>query len=168
MEITVAAITIIAAIIGTIVGLFQLWEYLTKRKQQLSPSESKSLLAADGSTFLAAQKSRIESRYRNSLYHFGTHSALSVRIVGAADEYFPCEVVHIIPNNTPYQLPSDFIAIRDKILSELKENAEKKGEIFFDGPNTRLIDFRVNIHDESEQKHLELTLGPIGWYDYSQ
>ena len=63
-------------------------------------------------------------------------------------------------------MPLEIQAARRGIIEELERNAKKEGLTFSDGPQTRLVDFRITPQDETEQKHLELTLGPIGWYDY--
>jgi hypothetical protein len=109
----------------------------------------------------------IESKYSNWLYHLGPNFASAIRIVGAADEIFPPEAVHVIPDTTPYKIPVHFQLDRDKIISSLEEEAKREGTMFYDGPHTRLIDFRATPVEETEQKHLELKLGPIGWYDYA-
>lgn len=111
---------------------------------------------------------QIDLRYQDYLYHFNKRIfASSIRLTGADDDFFPQKTVHIIPSNEEYILPPDILVIKDKVVKILQKRAEKNGAMFFDGPNTRLIDYRVTPVDETEQKHLELKLGPVRWYDYS-
>lgn len=116
---------------------------------------------------VAGMSQEIDERYIDSFYHYRLGFATSIRLCGAADEFFPPSAVHIIPDTTPYALPDDLLLVREEIIERLKQRAGQRNAMFFDGPNTRLIDFRVTPRDQTEQKHLELRLGPISWYDYS-
>lgn len=111
--------------------------------------------------------SQIEVRFRDSFYHIGSRHAAAIRLVGAGDESFPPECVHLEMVNTPYVLPRELQHRREKILRRLTREAREQGSLFFDGPCVRLIDYRASPVDSSEQKHLELQLGPMTWYDYS-
>ena len=64
-------------------------------------------------------------------------------------------------------MPPEFALQRNVVVEQLKKEAKRNNQMFYDGPHTRLIDYRATPIDASEQKHLELSLGPIGWYDFS-
>jgi hypothetical protein len=67
-----------------------------------------------------------------------------------------------------YNLPYRFMEGKARIIEALTAEAKSRNAPFFDGPHTRLIDFNfTEAHPETEQKILELILGPIGWFDYS-
>ncbi|MCE5251367.1 hypothetical protein LLG96_14225 [bacterium] len=107
-------------------------------------------------------------RYENELYYYGKKVAPSIRLIGAGSEYFPAKTIRVIPcPENSYILPRKIQVHREEILADIKNQAEEKKQIFFDGPNTRLIDYKVEIHDASEQKYLVLKLGPVGWFDFS-
>jgi hypothetical protein len=132
------------------------------------------LICLIGGTFLLRRSQRppvnltgLEEEYEDYLYHYGATTAASVRLIGAADEWFPPEVVHVQPSSETYSLPDDFLATRDEVLGRLQEEADRHNRLFFDGPNTRLISYACSPVEATEQKHLTLVLGPIGWYDYS-
>jgi len=102
-----------------------------------------------------------------NLYRIGNQVADAIRLAGADSEFFSAEVVHVEIDPTPYQMPPEILVTRAAILDQLKREAKEHGRMFFDGPHTRLVDFRVTPRDATEQKHLELTLGPVDWYDYA-
>lgn len=110
---------------------------------------------------------KVDERFKSFFYKYRENFATSIRLIGAADEFFPANSVHIIPDKTSFELPDEFLAERMEVIRRLKERADKQGAMFFDGPNTRLIDYRVSPRNSTEQKHLEMHLGPISWYDYS-
>lgn len=109
----------------------------------------------------------IESRYFRFFYHLGPNYATAIRLVGAGGEFFtPLSVrMHVDPR--PYRMPPEFQLERDAVLRQLEEDARRNGQMFYDGPHTRLVAFRATPIDPGERKHLELTVGPLGWYDYS-
>lgn len=114
------------------------------------------------------QSAEIDSKYRDRFFFWGRNYATSFRLFGASDEFFPPKVVHVIPHqDAQYKLPGKLLLNREEIISRLTEKAEQKGELFFDGPNTRLIDYHTTPVDKTEQKHVYLHLGPVGWFDYS-
>lgn len=112
-------------------------------------------------------KDSLEYRYYEKFYHFRQSFAPSIRLVGAEDEFFPPENVHIIPTNKKYRLPPKLLLERKEIVSILEQEAIEKGKLFYNGPHTRLCQFRVFLSDRTEQKHLEMTFGPVNWHDYS-
>lgn len=101
-------------------------------------------------------------------YSSGGRFARALRLIGAADEFFPASRVHIISSSEPYELPDELLHTKSEVLSRLKrENAEKKA-IFFNGPHTRLFDYHISdIDPDTEDKQITLFLSPIDWYDYS-
>ncbi len=109
----------------------------------------------------------VDIQFFDFFYHYEDSFSSSIRLCGAANEFFPASTIHIIPDITPFRLPVKLSLVREDFIARLKEKATKQGTMFFDGPNTRLINYHVSPHDSTEQKHLELVLGPIGWYDYS-
>jgi len=112
-------------------------------------------------------RNRLEEEYDDYLYHYGAASAASIRLLGAADECFPPQVVRCLPSTSPYGLPDEFLDTRNEVIARLHDEASRHNRMFFDGPNTRLIDYSSSPVDASEQKHLTLTLGPVNWFDYS-
>lgn len=110
----------------------------------------------------------IDLKYRDRFFYWKQNFASSFRLFGASDEFFPPSTVHITPHKeTQYELPDDLLRIREKVINRLSEEARQRGAMFFDGPNTRLIDYHTTPLDKTEQKHAYLHLGPIGWHDYS-
>jgi len=110
--------------------------------------------------------SGLAKEYGEYLFHYGS-SAASIRLIGAADEWFPPECVKVTPSQDPYILPNECLAFRNEVIARLQAESSAHNRMFFDGPNTRLVDYTSTPVDNSEQKHLHLVLGPVGWYDYS-
>ena len=101
-------------------------------------------------------------------YTYGGFTARALRLVGAADEFFPQDRVTIEVCRQPYVLPNAMLRTKADVLSRLESDAEQRKAPFFDGLHTRLVDYSIAGTDAStEQKRLTLHLGPIGWYDYS-
>jgi hypothetical protein len=117
---------------------------------------------------LSPQPVQIDLKYRDQFFHWGDSFATSFRLFGASDEFFPPSVVHVVPHkDARYELPGNLLLIKEDIVNRLKEEARQRGAMFFDGPNTRLIDYHATPVDKTEQKHVYLHFGPIGWHDYS-
>lgn len=115
-----------------------------------------------------SRSAEIDIKYRDRFFHWGKNFATSIRLFGADDEFFPPQVVHIIPHpDVRYELPGKLLLNRDEIISRLIEESRQRGTMFYDGPNTRLLDYHLSPVDQTEQKHIYLHLGPVGWYDYS-
>ncbi|MGL4501807.1 MAG: hypothetical protein ACRCU2_22245, partial [Planktothrix sp.] len=102
-----------------------------------------------------------------SFYHFQGTFASSIRMVGADDEFFLPNNIHILSSKSPYHLPPKLLLARTEIINLLEEDAKSKGRLLYDGPHTRLVGFRVELREKTERKHLEMELGPVNWYDYS-
>lgn len=100
--------------------------------------------------------------YLDRLYHCGKAYAYAVRLLGAHTQYFTEQQVKVKVDNSPYELPLAFTSRKDAILIPLIEAARQQEKIFFDGQNTRLINFCFN-----EGKSLELTFGRVGWFDFT-
>jgi hypothetical protein len=113
-----------------------------------------------------SRPSALQEEYEPYLIHYGS-AAASIRLVGAADEWFPHWCVHVEASQDTYALPDDCLAFRDEVIARLQAESAAHKWPFFDGPNTRLVDYTATPVDASEQKHLRLVLGPVGWYDYS-
>ena len=110
----------------------------------------------------------IDLKYRDQFFFWGKNFATSFRLFGASDEFFPPKAVHVIPHkDARYALPGNLLLIKEEIINHLMEETRRRGAMFFDGPNTRLIDYQTTPVDKTEQKHVYLHFGPIGWHDYS-
>lgn len=105
--------------------------------------------------------------FEGRLYERSGLRALCVRLVGAAEEEFTRGDLHCRYTDRSYQLPSEFRAERERIIEELKREAEESKSPFYDGPCVRLEAFHAELRDSAERKHLTLDLAPIGWHDYS-
>jgi hypothetical protein len=101
------------------------------------------------------------------LYHIRHHTIQAIQLVGAGSEFFPRDRIHITVDQSTYKLPSEIEAERPTLIAKLELEAHQRNQKLWDGPNTRLLNFRVTAHDSTERKHLHLTFGPIGWYDFS-
>ncbi|MCK6682653.1 MAG: hypothetical protein L6R30_09590 [Thermoanaerobaculia bacterium] len=114
--------------------------------------------------------SPIEAACFDHCYHLGGHFAAAIRLAGAGSEFFAPRNVIVSPTTAPYELPLPLLIQKPAIVARLKEEAARDGTMYFDGPCVRLIDYRASPTDATaatEAKQLSLTLGPVGWYDYS-
>lgn len=102
-----------------------------------------------------------------SNYWYNKSTVNALRLVGAADEYYLKEVVHINFDSTQYSLPNEMNKEYDRCLAIISEESKKRGSQFFDGPCVRLINIWESSIDASEEKHLHVTLGPINWFSFS-
>ncbi len=115
-----------------------------------------------------SQPIEIDLKYRDQFFFWKKNFATSFRLFGAGNEFFPPKVVHVIPHkDVRYELPGKLLLIREEIINRLMEEARQRGTMFYDGPNTRLVDYYTTPVDKTEQKHIYMHFGPIGWYDYS-
>jgi len=115
-------------------------------------------------------KQQLLQRYNGDVYNFDKRPILAFQLLGAGCEYFTMNEVHPEWSAEKYVLPDQLARLRPKVLAKLVDAAKSSGAPFFNGPCTRLLDYRPQPTDEtakSERKHLELTLGPAGWFDYS-
>jgi transcriptional regulator with XRE-family HTH domain len=100
------------------------------------------------------------------LYYCGRHTIQALRLAGADCEYFPPHMVHATIDQSRYNLPDEIINERAVLIARFEEEAQQHNRMFWDGPNTRLIHLRVSPLDSTEQKHLYLRFGQIGWHDF--
>jgi hypothetical protein len=106
------------------------------------------------------------SKCWEDLYHWDRAVADAVRLIGAADECFPPERIHVSFENGTYSVPPLLQQDRRQVFKALeKERLERKFPLF-DGPCVRLASCDASPRDASEDKHLELVLGRMTWYDY--
>lgn len=110
-------------------------------------------------------------RYDQKLYSLEGVQAAALQLLGAGSETFTKKSVHVDISTTEYKLPNELYERKPKILHELIYNALTKGSQFFDGPCVRLLSYHFQPTDSTakttEEKHLWLKLGPVGWFDYS-
>jgi DNA-binding CsgD family transcriptional regulator len=122
----------------------------------------------------------LTEKYLDRCYQRHGSVAEAIRLIGAADEFFPPAVLHLTLTDEKYELPEDLAIHKERIVKRLSAEAERNNGVFFDGSATRII--RGQLSDEprtrslrgwfsptgpDERKHLFLTLGRVGWYDYS-
>lgn len=114
--------------------------------------------------------STIERRCRDRLYYHMDGWARAIRLVGADTQVISVDRLEVAYTNEPLVLPPELRAARDSVVREQSAVADANGRIFFDGPNTRLITWRLSPRDDEgvgrELDVLHLTLGPVGWYDF--
>ncbi len=111
----------------------------------------------------------VEEAARDKLYYHPGGWVRAVRLWGAEDVYFTEDRVRVEYEHVPLAIPPELAQARDRTIEAKKKRAEAIGQVFFDGPNTRLLDFRASPVDETsalEVPALTLRLGPVGWYDY--
>jgi hypothetical protein len=130
--------------------------------ETLSSKAAKSVTPA-GVTAEVAKHHAVEP----ASYFVDKQRANAIRLVGAADEWFSEEFVHIRYDPTPYSMPAAIAADYQVRLARISEAARDHGAQFFDGPCARLIRVIASSQDASERKHLDVHLGPIGWHDFS-
>jgi hypothetical protein len=103
-----------------------------------------------------------------SLYWFDNERfARSIRLVGATDESFPRSALSIRISNDSYLLPAEWRERRHPIIDHEKKQSKDSNRVFEDGPVMRLMSYRATPQPPHEHKHLDLILGPLGWYDYT-
>jgi hypothetical protein len=107
---------------------------------------------------------------KDTLYYYPRGYVSAIRLFGADDECLTERRVELHYQNEPFEYSQLLFAKKEEIIKVKTKNAQDKGAEFFNGPNTRLLKWRATPRDgikvALEQKSLELTLGPIGWYDY--
>ena len=112
----------------------------------------------------------VERYARHRLFFGPTGHASAVRLFGADDEFFAERYTRNIYRHEPYVSPLDLLPHRNRILQQKEEEAKKRGALLFNGPNTRLLEWRANPITSSdiatERRTLDLVLGPVGWFDY--
>lgn len=162
---TIASPEMIRVLPYVVYPVSDLPSYLSDRKSvntlaQLT--EELKVALANERVFVTA--SSVSSR----MYQAAEGEIPALRLVGAYDEYFPASAIRVVCRDTPYLLPHKMRESEDAIITTLTATAKSRNAPFFDGPHTRLMDFNfTNAKGADEQKILELTLGPIGWYHFS-
>jgi hypothetical protein len=129
---------LLAGLVGIVAGIAQVYDVIQKRRkidQIVEQDEPEHLYQAHG----------VSSRYEDFIYHFGDNSAASIRLVGAGSEFFSSRSVRVIPDRTPYQMPGEFLLVRKRVIERLEREAKPNGTLFFDGPHTRLVDYRMMV-----------------------
>jgi hypothetical protein len=125
-------------------------------------------LADDKSIF--ERMTPVEQVARERLYYHPGGWASAIRLFGAGDDALPWSRVVVSYVHAPLDLPPTLIPVRDQAIKKRREAAIAKGQVFFDGPNTRLLRWRASPRDDygsaRELVFLELTLAPVGWYDF--
>lgn len=107
------------------------------------------------------------SRYKHRFYYFYKYYAKSIRLIGADDEYFSLNDLSFNYCDDIYLLPSEFKLKYDEIIEKkIKESKEKKF-MFYNGKNTRLLNFHATPVDDTEKKKITLSLGPVWWFDFT-
>ncbi|GEM_PF-5895161 len=95
----------------------------------------------------------------------------AVRLWGAGDhfvteQHFDATYVH-----QPFKVHSDLKKARDEWIVRRKKETEASGQLFFNGPNLRLMSFRDTVSTISgtprEQPRIEVRLGPVEWFDFA-
>jgi len=107
---------------------------------------------------------------KNRLFDSPTGYAPAVRLFGADDEYFTEKYCVISYRHDEFVRPLELLPYCDRILQRKEEEAVRRGALRFNGPNTRLIEWRANPIGETdsviERRTLNLLLGPVGWFDF--
>jgi pyrimidine deaminase RibD-like protein len=110
-------------------------------------------------------------RYDRKLYSLGRIQAPALQLLGAGEEAYTRNSVHVELSQAAYKLPDELHERKSKILGILLDDARTYGAQFFDGPCVRLLRYRFQPSETTanttEEKHLWLQLGPVGWFDYS-
>lgn len=160
-------ISFVLGVVGLIVGVAALpgiARRLELRREQRR-LESRSLVDAPPPAMSA-----VDRLCRDRLYYHLDGWARAIRLVGADTDLIPVDRLEVSYKDVPLVLPPELRQLRDQIVQERIATASSDGHIFFDGPNTRLMGWRVSPRDDDrvgrEESILYLTLGPVGWYDF--
>ena len=117
---------------------------------------------------ISRAQTEIEKVCAHRYYAFRGTSVPALRLIGAAEEWFSSQEITVKTENVPYVLPEIIQLHRASILAMLIEEARLNGRLLFDGLAVRLRDYRVEVPNAAtERKHIELTLGPLGYHDYA-
>jgi hypothetical protein len=119
---------------------------------------------------LAGEMNDVERFAYEKLYHFEGGWARAVRLWGADGQ-----------NQRVNELKVEYLdkalkidpALQDRYTAAIENKrkaAAEENKLFFNGPNTRLVDWNANVLDgpgaARERETVTLILGPVGWYDY--
>jgi hypothetical protein len=114
--------------------------------------------------------SPVERLAKAKLYYYPGGWASAIRLFGAADDAVPWSRVEVNYVNVPVPQHPELLLYRKEAIERRRRQAEQNEQIFFNGPNARLVAWRASPRDHigaaRELNFLELTIGPVGWYDY--
>lgn len=117
-----------------------------------------------------ASMSAVDRLCRDRLFYHLDGWVRAVRLVGAESELIPLDRLRLTYTDTPLTVPPELQADCDRVVRERLAAASTDGTIFFNGPNTRLLSWRMSPSDGHqvgrEDNVLHLRLGPVGWYDF--
>jgi len=118
----------------------------------------------------AGRMDPVETACEGRLYYHRDGWARAVRLVGAGSEVISVQRLKLDYRHVPFEVPDELRPRRDREVARRVQEAREAGKLYFDGPNTRLLNWRISPSDGDrvglEESVLELTLGPIGWYDF--
>lgn len=117
-----------------------------------------------------ASMSTVEATCRDRLYYHIDGWVSALRLFGADDELIPATGLQVAYDATPFKIPPELRKTRDDVVQQKLSAASSTGQIYFDGPNTRLLRWRISPKDDTqvarEANTLEVHLGPVSWYDF--
>lgn len=103
-----------------------------------------------------------------ALYEYPGGRVAAIRLYGAADQGLAPKQIKVRYQDTEFEIPQVFEVPGEERIRVLTERRDR-GEIeFFDGPCARLLHWTKPSFESFAQdgrQHLELVVGPIGWYD---
>ncbi len=105
--------------------------------------------------------SLVDSKYSSNYYYWGNSFARAFRLVGAQDEFFPINRIKVDIESIDYFPPEALAKDRQSFFDSVTQIRN-----IWNGDCLRLINYRASPKDNSELKHLHLSLGPIKWKDY--
>lgn len=89
-------------------------------------------------------------------------------MMGVATETLDVAIEYL---HQPLELDRYVRTAYPRMLAVAKANAEAKGTLFFDGPNTRLLRITQGgsrqMEDGSERRGIVLKMGPVSWYEFT-
>lgn len=114
------------------------------------------------------RRAALERKFSDRLYEFQDAVSPALRLVGAGTEYFLNSDVSVLTKNEPYLIPEKYRSRRDELVTELVEEAKSRHKTIFDGPNVRMLSYRILYPDPTtERKALQISLSPLGYFDYA-
>lgn len=111
-----------------------------------------------------------EQAVKKFLYYYPGGYVGSIQLCGFGGEFWTEHTVQIQYQHEALNLPAWYHTMKPSVIEEKERQARRGGTLFFNGPNTRLISWRMFIRDNEtvalEKKILELVLGPVSWHEY--
>lgn len=160
------ALTILGLVLA-VIALPGSWTWLSKRVATFRAQRSRTFFTSE----MLSRMSPAEVRAKDRLYYFPGGWIRAVRLWGAQGQNARIEEVDATYTHTKLVPPPEFEPGLAEIVARLRTEATAAGRRFFNGPNTRLIDWRASPADgpavARERDHVHLTLGPVGWEEYS-